>query len=463
VSLEPTIEEQELLADTFRRDSSRLTAREFAAGVLVSFGFIAAVAALWIIRPPQTFAIEPALISALVLVLATRVQFDTPFGFTVPTQLGFVPLLFSAPVALVPVAVLVALVIARLNDVLAREVPPDRLLQTLGNSWFAIGPTMVFALADVEPRHAAVDLLLLALATQFVVDFGISSLRDVIARGATLVSQLRETWVYAVDAALSGIALVVAEDVHGHPGVPLSLLPLLGLLALFAHERRHRLENLVELNNAYRGTALALGDVIEADDGYTGQHSRGVVMLALAVGAGMGLDAEQRRNLEFAALLHDVGKVAIPKEIVNRPGKLTPEEWMIIKAHTLEGQKLLERAGGFMRAVGVIVRSHHERWDGAGYPDGLAGEAIPLEARIITCCDSWNAMRTDRAYRKALSQEVALAELLGNCGSQFDPSVVDALLRVVDPTGGAHRVGSTPHDAHAARAQTVTERPQAIG
>ena len=93
----------------------------------------------------------------------------------------------------------------------------------------------------------------------------------------------------------------------------------------------------------------------------------------------------------------------------------------MIKTHTIEGQKMLDRVGGFMRDVGLIVRSHHERWDGGGYPDGLAGEEIPLEARIITCCDSWNAMRTDRAYRKALSHDVALAELIANTGTQFDP------------------------------------------
>ena len=97
---------------------------------------------------------------------------------------------------------------------------------------------------------------------------------------------------------------------------------------------------------------------------------------------------------------------------------------------------MLDRVGGFMREVGLIVRSHHERWDGRGYPDGLAGEAIPLEARIIACCDSWNAMRTDRAYRKALSHEVALDELTGNAGCQFDPRLVEALLPIIARTEG---------------------------
>jgi putative nucleotidyltransferase with HDIG domain len=158
-----------------------------------------------------------------------------------------------------------------------------------------------------------------------------------------------------------------------------------------------------------------------------------VVTLCLELAEHLGLSAERRRNLEFAALLHDVGKIAIPKDIINKPGKLDPHEWTIVKTHTVEGQKMLERVGGFMREVGAIVRSHHERWDGGGYPDGLAGDQIPLEARIISCCDTWNAMRTDRPYRKALAYEVAVAELAANAGKQFDPYVVERFLAVTAP------------------------------
>ena len=98
---------------------------------------------------------------------------------------------------------------------------------------------------------------------------------------------------------------------------------------------------------------------------------------------------------------------------------------------------MLERVGGFMREVGIIVRSHHERWDGGGYPDGLAGEQISLEARIISCCDAWNAMRTDRPYRSALALDVAMAELLSGAGKQFDPYVVDTFARLVVPAEGS--------------------------
>jgi HD domain len=249
----------------------------------------------------------------------------------------------------------------------------------------------VFAIAEV--------------AAQICVDFVAARGHDVITGSGSVRAQLREAWVYVVDVALSGVGLVVAQDLHSSPAELLFLVPLLGLFAMFAHERNHRLRGLLELNSAYRGTALVLSD-------------------------------ERKRNLEFAALLHDVGKIAIPKEIVNKPGKLDPDEWTIIKTHTLEGEKMLSQVGGFMREVGILVRSHHERWDGRGYPDGLAGDQIPLEARIIAWCDSWNAMRTDRIYRKALPLEVALDELTGNAGSQFDPGLVEALLPIIERTEG---------------------------
>ena len=364
---------------------------------------------------------------------ATRVHFDTPADVAVPTQLAFIPLLFVTPGSLVPLAVMLAWLLGRLPEILRREVPASRLLQLPVNSWYSLGPVAVFAIADVAPAHAGAGLLVAALAAQFAIDFGIGALRDAIARGFAISEQLRYVWVYGVDAALSIVGVMFARQLHTTPLLVLGLIPLLGVLAMFGRERHQRLDGLLELNQAYRGTALALGDVVEADDGYTGEHCKSVLELSVAVGTQLGLDAEERRNLEFAALLHDVGKIVIPKEILNKPGKLEPHEWTIMKSHTVEGQRVLARVGGFMDAIGRLVRSHHERWDGHGYPDGLAGEEIPIQARIIACCDSWNAMRTDRAYRKALTHEVAIAEVRANSGSQFDPRVVEVLLRVVEP------------------------------
>jgi putative nucleotidyltransferase with HDIG domain len=233
-----------------------------------------------------------------------------------------------------------------------------------------------------------------------------------------------------IDLSLAPLGLAVAIAAEQRAWAVVLIAPLFGVIRWFSKERRARLEQLVELNDAYLGTALLLGDVVEADDAYTGEHCKDVVRLALEVARELGLDVEGQRTVEFGALLHDIGKIAVPKEIVNKPGKLDPDEWEIIKTHTVEGQRMLERVGGFMGAVGQIVRCHHERWDGGGYPDGLRGLDIPLEARIISCCDAFNAMTTDRPYRKAMPIAAALVELIEHAGTQFDPRVVDALANV---------------------------------
>ena len=308
---------------------------------------------------------------------------------------------------------------------------PSRILLALGNAWFSVGPVAVFVAAGVRPGQASASVLIAALGAQFVVDFVASSVRLALTRSVSLDLQLRDGWVYIVDAALTGVGFEVARALPHNPLAALTFVPLFGLLAMFARERSRRLRNLLELNDAYRGTALVLGDVVEADDGYTGYHCQEVVGLALALGERLGLGADQKRNLEFGALLHDVGKIAIPKSIINKPTELDEDEWEIIKTHTIEGQRMLDRVGGFMREVGVIVRAHHERWDGGGYPDGLARGDIPLEARIIACCDTWNAMRTDRAYRSALRYEDAMAELKAIAGSQLDPVLTKHLIDIV--------------------------------
>jgi putative nucleotidyltransferase with HDIG domain len=432
MQLEPTVGEQALLAKTLERETTAPSTRERVADTAVNAAFLAAVAALLLAGPPHSFSILTPAVCVVVLAVATRVRFHLPSGFTVPTQLAFVPLVFTVPAAIVPVAVVVALMLARLPDVIAGRARPGRLVHCVGNSWFAVGPAAVFAVADTDPAHAGAALLLLALLAQFAVDFAASTAWELIGSGTGLRAQLREAWVYGVDAALSPVALAVAYQVSDRPLAAAGILPLLGVFAVFARERRARLESLVELKNAYHGTALVLGDVVEADDGYTGQHCRGVVALAMRVGEHLGLDAEAIRDLEFGALLHDVGKIAIPKEIINKPDKLDPHEWAIIKTHTVEGERMLQQVGGFMKHVGLIVRSHHERWDGSGYPDGLAGEDIPLGARIIACCDAFNAMRTNRPYRSALSHAEAMSEMIANAGRQFDPKIVTSLLEVLD-------------------------------
>jgi HD-GYP domain-containing protein (c-di-GMP phosphodiesterase class II) len=175
--------------------------------------------------------------------------------------------------------------------------------------------------------------------------------------------------------------------------------------------------------------------MLREDDGYTGgEHTRGVVDLSLALGLELGLDDQQLGALELGAMLHDIGKIYVPNEILNKPGKLDASEWRVIREHPVTGQRMLDTVGGLLSDTGHIVRAHHERFDGTGYPDGLRGTEIPLEARVITVCDSFSAMTTDRPYREAMTAQQAVAELDRCCGTQFDPQVVDAMHRVL-----AHR------------------------
>jgi len=444
MALEPNLAEQARLAAN-RAGAARAGWRELAAELVAALAIAAAAAALWLSQPPAMPAFWPALLCALTLILANRVVFETPFGFTVATELAFVPALFALPLALVVPLVALSMALARLPEVLRRRAGTGALLRSPANAWFAAGPCAVFAAAGTSPLHAGAGLLLAALGAQFALDFGVSAARSAVASGASVGEQLRDSWVYAVDAALACVGLVVAEQMASAPYAVLAVAPLLGILALFANERRGRIGYLLELNDTYRGTALLLGDVISADDGYTGEHSDGVVELSLAIADALGLDPDRRRNLEFGAMLHDVGKVAVPKEIINKPGPLSAQEWEVVRAHPELGERMLRRVGGFMVEVGRIVRHHHERWDGGGYPDGLAGTEIPLESRIISCADAWSAMRTDRSYRRALPLERARAELLAASGSQLDPVVVAALLQAVsashESSAGEQQIG----------------------
>ena len=434
MALDPSIAAQQQLQAAHERRLIPLSARERRAEAILGGGFALACLLLIIAAPPWSATVQPTVaVSCLIaLAVASRVKFSVGPGYTVPSELAFVPLAFATPPALLAPLTAATFAVVHLLDVTRGRLPLSRVALAPANAWFALGPAAVLA-AVGAPAAGEVALWVLGamLAAQVALDFGISALRDALHGDFDLRTLLGDWWLFAVDVALAPAGMLAALAVGERPWAALSLLPLIGVLALFGREREARLRSLAELNAAYRWTALVLGDVVEADDGYTGEHCRDVVDLAVEVGRRLGLPADRMRNLEFGALLHDVGKVTVPKEIINKPGPLDDDEWLIIRRHTIEGQRMLDRVGGFMRDVGVIVRAHHERWDGGGYPDGLAGTAIPLEARIIAACDSWNAMTTDRAYRAALPGAVAARELLEHAGTQFDPDVAAAVLAVV--------------------------------
>ncbi len=376
------------------------------------------------------FDAEDGLLVFIGLVLGGRVVFPVGASYTMPIQLAFVPALFVTPPALAPLLVAGALVVARSFDVVAGKRRISRLMNAFSDSWFALGPAIVLVAAGSPAAgEVSAGVLVAALAAQFGLDTLASSVREALHHGASFREQIDESaWVYLVDLLLAPIGFALALAAVDKPAAVAFGWPLFLLLMLFAHERDERLTSLLELSDAYRGTARVLGEVVEHDDAYTGLHTRGVAALAVKVAADLGLDSKQRRLVEFGALLHDVGKIAIPKEIINKPGPLDQPEWEVIRTHTIEGQRMLTKIGGLMREVGEVVRSSHERFDGGGYPDSLAGEEIPIESRIVFCCDAYNAMTTSRPYRKALPVEVAIAELRENSGTQFDPIVVDAVL-----------------------------------
>ncbi len=406
------------------------TRAEFAVGG--SFAVTAVLTAV-LAGTGRTLDLSDAVLAVAVLAVASLVVFEVGSLYTMPTQVAFVPMLFVLPPELVPLFVLAALLIGKTAKALSGQLAPGRVMMAAADSWFAVAPALVFVAAGA-PAAAGVAwyVLVAALLAQFAVESAASVVRGRLHGGASLREELSESrWIYLVDTLLAPVGFAVALASAGRPWALLLPLPLFLLLLIFARERTARLESLLELSSAYRGTAHVLGDMIGHDDTYTGSHSRSVVELSVEVAVELGLDERSRRNVEFGALLHDVGKVAIPKQLINKPGPLNKQEWTLVRTHTVEGQRILETIGGLMSEIGRVVRSSHERFDGGGYPDGLAGESIPVESRIIFACDAFNAMTTDRPYRVALPIEAAITELEENAGTQFDPRVIGVLVSQV--------------------------------
>ena len=184
-----------------------------------------------------------------------------------------------------------------------------------------------------------------------------------------------------------------------------------------------------ELEETYRSTLEALGSALDTRDIGTEAHSRRVHGYALATARAFGVAPAMMRDLAHGVLLHDIGKIGIPDAILLKPGPLTPEEWAIMRRHPDIGKRLIERIP-FLRGAVPIVYSHHEKWDGSGYPNALKGEDIPLGARIFSVVDAFDAMTFDRPYSKAVPFEAAKAEIKRCAGSHFDPAVVAAFLQV---------------------------------
>jgi HD-GYP domain-containing protein (c-di-GMP phosphodiesterase class II) len=369
-------------------------------------------------------------------------------------------MLFLLPTPIVPLVLAACLLIDLWPHLLRRKLSLTLALTRVGDGFYALGPALVLVLAGEQGfSWQRWPVLVLAFAAQVVCDAGSGLTRTWFAERIAPSEQRPMIWLYLTDACLFCVGLFVAASSFRSPGLVLLVLPLVGLLWLFAREREQRVDSELALSTAYRGTALLLGDVVEADDHYTGAHSREVVDLAIAVADAIGLDSGRRRNVEFAALLHDVGKLHVPKSIINKPGKLDEAEWAIVRRHTIEGETMLMQVGGLLATVGHYVRSSHERYDGTGYPDGLVGDEIPIESRIVCVCDAYSAMTSDRSYRPALTQQVAIAELRRCAGTQFDPRIVTVIEEI---TVASARPRVRMRRRFLPRAAAATERPPAL-
>jgi HD-GYP domain-containing protein (c-di-GMP phosphodiesterase class II) len=396
--------------------------------------FLVAAAAVAVFAPGGR-SLSPWSLTVVVVafVAARRTHFPVGSASTWPAQLIFIPMLFLLPLHLVPLIAAAIMVL----DLAPKLLSPRRSAQQkaalfatcIGDSWYTLGPVVVL-LAFSAQRFEWSDwpIYLLGFASQVALDLGSGLARTWFAERIVPSAQVQMAWLYITDFCLSCAGLQLAAVAEHRPGLLLLELPVIALLGMFARERSQRMEGTLALSSAYRGTALLLGDVIEDDDEYTGVHSKAVVDLSVAIADRLGLGPEARQRVEFGALLHDVGKIRVPKQILHKPGALTDAEWAIMRQHTVYGEDMLSQVGGTLGGVGRVIRHSHERWDGGGYPDGLAGAQIPVESRIITACDAFNAMTTNRPYRPAMSTADAVAEMQRCAGSHFDAEVVDALL-----------------------------------
>lgn len=218
------------------------------------------------------------------------------------------------------------------------------------------------------------------------------------------------------------------------------------VVVLAREERRRRSEAEAlarELKSAYRETVTALVNALRWRDGDTEAHGDRVALRVVKVSQNLGLTREQCRDAEYGAVFHDIGKIAVPDAILHNTDDLTDEEWQVIRQHTVIGEEIIKPIG-FLRNVSKIVRHSHEHWDGSGYPDGLKGDEIPIESRIVFACDAFDAMTTNRSYQEALTLDQALERVRDLSGVRFDPEVARALIEVVQEEQVTPSVAGVP-------------------
>jgi putative nucleotidyltransferase with HDIG domain len=293
-----------------------------------------------------------------------------------------------------------------------------------------------YKLVVIHLLHAPGPLaLLVAAITHFACNSGAMSAIITLTENKPLSRVWTDSYLwsfpyYMVGAAVAGLV----HFLNGHIGWQSSLLVLPPIYLMYRSYRLYmgKLEaekqHAEKVSNLHLRTIEALALAIEAKDQTTGEHLQRVRVYAMELAKELGLSEDETEALRAASVLHDIGKLAVPEHIISKPGKLTPEEFDKMKIHPIVGAEILEQVD-FPYPVVPIVRAHHEKWDGSGYPYGLAGEAIPVGARILAAVDCLDALASDRQYRKALPLDKAMATVVAEAGKSFDPKVVAILQR----------------------------------
>jgi len=410
----------------------QLGARVFIAGMaLAALSCLALASSHWHSSDPVKFVCY--MVAALI---ASPLKVSLPGG---TLSVNFLFTLLGILEMSLPEALLIGLV-STLGQFYWKPAKSLRLIQLAFNlSQVTVSGTAAYGAYQLISIYVLHGPGPLALVVAAITLFSVNTLATSIVIGLTEQKPFSKIWTdsylwafpyYMVGAAIAGLV----SFLNRHIGWQSSLLVLPPTYLMYRSYRLYmgKLEtekkHAEQVSNLHLRTIEALALAIEAKDQTTGEHLQRVRIYAMELAKELKLSDDEVEALQAASVLHDIGKLAVPEHIISKPGKLTPEEFEKMKIHPIVGAEILEQVD-FPYPVVPIVRAHHEKWDGSGYPHGLAGEAIPIGARILSAVDCLDALASDRQYRKALPLDEAMAKVASEAGAAFDPKVVDILQR----------------------------------
>jgi len=410
-----------------------IAARAFIAAMALSGAFVCALAFLhWQTSDPVKFVcyLVATLLASSLKVGMPGIEGTLSVNFLF-TLLGILEL--SLPETL---AIGLASTLAQFYWKPARQLKHVQLVFNLSQVTLSSAAAYAsYKFAIVHVLHAAGPLALLVAA---IVHFGCNSAAISIIIGLTEDKPTAKVWadnLWIIPYYMGGAAVAgLVHFLNGQIGWQSSLLVLPPIYLMYRSYRLYlgklqtEKQHAEQVSKLHLRTIEALALAIEAKDETTGEHLQRVRVYAMELAKELGLSADEKEALQAASVLHDIGKLAVPEHIISKPGKLTPEEFEKMKIHPIVGGEILEQVD-FPYPVVPIVRAHHEKWDGSGYPLGLAGEQIPIGARILSAVDCLDALASDRQYRKALPLDDAMAKVASEAGTSFDPKIVAILQR----------------------------------